>query len=71
MAPVLLVRPERWFRHVPLQGQLHSARLNAPEKQVVPPGDPIAIPSEAMTAAPRNVGSWHFSDMADRADDVR
>jgi len=45
MAPVLLVRPERRFRHVPLQGQPHSTRPDAPEKQVVLPEYPIGIPS--------------------------
>src|SRR6266446_1008786 len=58
MAPVLVIRPERRFRHVPLQGQLHSTRPDAPEKQLVSPEDPIGIRPEAAIAAPRNVRSW-------------
>src|SRR6266404_6517666 len=57
MAPVLVIRPERRFRHVPLQGQLHSTRPDAPEKQLVSPEDPIGIRPEAAIAAPRNVRS--------------
>jgi hypothetical protein len=45
MAPELLVSPERRFRHVPLQGQLHSTRRDAPKKQVVSSEDPIGVPS--------------------------
>src|SRR6266436_37914 len=56
MAPVLVVRPERRFRHVPLQGQLHSTRPDAPEKQLVSPEDPIGIRPEVAIAAPRNAG---------------
>src|ERR1700730_15712727 len=44
MAPVLLVRPQRRFRHVPLQGQLHSTPPDAPEKRVASPEGPIGIP---------------------------
>src|SRR5882724_9105122 len=64
MAPVLVIRPERRFRHVPLQGQLHSTRPDAPEKQLVSPEDPISIRPEAAIAAPRNVRSWHETDLA-------
>src|SRR6267142_839661 len=42
MASVLVIRPERRFRHVPLQGQLHSTRPDAPEEQLVSPEDRLA-----------------------------
>src|SRR5258706_15624198 len=65
MAPVLVIRPERRFRHVPLQGQLHSTRPDAPEKQLVSPEDPIGIRPEAAIAAPRNVRSWQPAQPVD------
>ncbi len=71
MAPVLVIRPERRFRHVPLQGQLHSTRPDAPEKQLVSPEDPIGIRPEAAIAAPRNVRSWHETDMQQWSLNVR
>src|SRR5258705_13873650 len=42
MASVLVIRPEQRFRHVPLQGQLHSTRPDAPEEQLVSPEDRLA-----------------------------
>src|SRR6266478_9632498 len=71
MAPVLVIRPERRFRHVPLQGQLHSTRPDAPEKQLVSPEDPIGIRPEAAIAAPRNVLSWHETDIPTALRNVR
>jgi hypothetical protein len=53
MAPVLLVRPERRIRHIPLQGQLHSTPTDALEKQVASPEGPIGYRPGAATAAPK------------------
>jgi hypothetical protein len=60
MAPLLLVRPSGDFGTFRCKGNYILRDLTRPEKQVVPPGDPIAIPFEAMT---RNVGSWHKTDL--------
>jgi hypothetical protein len=53
MAPVLLVRPERRFRHVPLQGQLHSTRPDAPELQSVFRSAPASARAMAVRAEKR------------------
>ena len=59
MAPVLLARPERRFRHVPLQGQLHSTPPDAPEKRVASPEGPIGIPPGGC-----DCGSWECPELA-------
>src|SRR6266478_8601832 len=48
--------PNGDFGTSPLQGQLHSTRPDAPEKQLVSPEDPIGIRPEVAIAAPRNAG---------------
>src|SRR3981081_4252953 len=49
--------PRTAISAIPLQGQLHSTRPDAPEEQLVSLEDPIGIRPEAATAAPRNVRS--------------